>query len=260
MSDAPDRIDETELHALADGQLPAEREAAVRAWLDAHPEDAARVAAWQAQTQAIRAEWDAVAEEPIPERLDVRRLAGGGGGTGSAWRMALAASILALVVGAGAGWFGHGYRDAMGEDSVRFASEAITAHEVFAVEVRHPVEVGADEEAHLVKWLTKRIGGTVRAPNLQSAGFHLVGGRLLSSDHGPAAQLMYEDEGGRRLTLYATRSAQSQETAFRYQVHGKTGAFYWLDGKLGYALIGEVDREELLQLARLCYEQYEAPG
>jgi anti-sigma factor RsiW len=235
MSDAPDRIDETELHALADGQLPAEREAAVRAWLDAHPEDAARVAAWQAQTQAIRAEWDAVAEEPIPERLDVRRLAGGGGGTGSAWRMALAASILALVVGAGAGWFGHGYRDAMGE-------------------------VGADEEAHLVKWLTKRIGGTVRAPNLQSAGFHLVGGRLLSSDHGPAAQLMYEDEGGRRLTLYATRSAQSQETAFRYQVHGKTGAFYWLDGKLGYALIGEVDREELLQLARLCYEQYEAPG
>jgi anti-sigma factor RsiW len=190
----------------------------------------------------------------------VRRLASRRPAAGPAWRLALAASILALIVGAAAGWFGRGYRDARQDGAVSFASRAITAHEVFAVEVRHPVEVGADEEAHLVKWLTKRIGGTVRAPNLQSAGFHLVGGRLLASDFGPAAQLMYEDAGGRRLTLYLTRDANGQVTAFRYQVHGKTGAFYWLDGALGYALIGEVDRDELLRLARLCYEQYEAPA
>jgi anti-sigma factor RsiW len=38
-------VTEEELHAYVDGELPADRGAAVAQWLDAHPEDAARVAA-----------------------------------------------------------------------------------------------------------------------------------------------------------------------------------------------------------------------
>ncbi len=34
-----------ELHAYVDGELPADRRAAVEAWLATHPDDAARVAA-----------------------------------------------------------------------------------------------------------------------------------------------------------------------------------------------------------------------
>jgi anti-sigma factor RsiW len=36
--------------------------------------------------------------------------------------------------------------------------DAIAAHRTFSVETRHPVEVGAYEEAHLVQWLSKRLG------------------------------------------------------------------------------------------------------
>src|SRR5215467_9343773 len=72
-NDAP--ILEAELHAYVDGELPADRRAAVEAWLAAHPQDAARVAAWQAQADLIKARYAGLAQEPILPRLDVDRLA-----------------------------------------------------------------------------------------------------------------------------------------------------------------------------------------
>ena len=118
-----------------------------------------------------------------------------------------------------------------------------------------PVEVTASEEQHLVNWLSKRLGAGVRAPDLEPAGFALVGGRLLpGSDGGPAAQFMYEDQSGRRLTLYL-RHAQwdSGETAFRDAERVGVSLFYWIDGPFGYALAGDLDRERLLEVARLVY-------
>ena len=70
--DAP--ILEAELHAYVDGELPADRRAAVETWLAAHPQDAARVEAWQAQADLIKARYGGVAQEPVPPRLDLDRL------------------------------------------------------------------------------------------------------------------------------------------------------------------------------------------
>ena len=43
------------------------------------------------------------------------------------------------------------------------------------METRHPVEVGADEEAHLVQWLSKHPGYRLIVPDLNSLGFRLMG-------------------------------------------------------------------------------------
>ncbi len=72
MNDREAIVSEDELHAYVDGQLPAERRGAVEAWLAAHPDDAARVAAWRSQAELIRARFGAVAEEKPPQRLNVR--------------------------------------------------------------------------------------------------------------------------------------------------------------------------------------------
>jgi anti-sigma factor RsiW len=63
------------------------------------------------------------------------------------------------------------------------------------------VEVDAGQEAHLVQWLSKRLGRQLVVPDLASAGFRLMGGRLLSAEDGPAVQFMYENGNGERLTL-----------------------------------------------------------
>ncbi|WP_170933096.1 MULTISPECIES: anti-sigma factor, partial [unclassified Janthinobacterium] len=62
-------ISEAQLHALADGVLPEDQRAAVDAHLRAHPEDAARVDAWQEQNRQLRDLFDPVLDEALPSAL-----------------------------------------------------------------------------------------------------------------------------------------------------------------------------------------------
>ncbi|MDP1651497.1 MAG: anti-sigma factor, partial [Rhodocyclaceae bacterium] len=136
------------------------------------------------------------------------------------------------------------------------ARQAALAHAVFSPEVRHPVEVGAAEETHLVAWLSKRLGAELKPPRLSGHGFELVGGRLLPGDVGPVAQFMYQDARGQRLTLYVQRDAQdSRETAFRFARENGISVFYWLDGRFGYALSAEMEQPDLLRIATIVYQQ-----
>jgi len=131
--------------------------------------------------------------------------------------------------------------------------------------VRHPVEVGADQEAHLVAWLSKRLGAPLRVPALDSVGLALVGGRLLPGysatasdvDPAPVAQFMYQGAKGQRVTLYVRTEARDHgETAFRFAREGSVRVFYWIDRNFGYALsTADLDRAELLRVANLVYKQ-----
>src|SRR5436853_7567655 len=105
MIDRESPVTDDELHAFIDAQLPAERFAAVEAWLASHPEDAARVAAWRAQADAIRLRFGEAANEVVPERLKVDTLLR----SGRKWRaIAAAVAILAFLVGSFSGWMARG--------------------------------------------------------------------------------------------------------------------------------------------------------
>lgn len=252
---------ESDLHAYVDGRLDVVRRAEVEAWLAANAEDAVRVADWQRQKEALHRRFDPVLEEMVPERL----LQAGTGRGAFAYRSlgGMAAALAWVVVGGMAGYFVRGPGEA---GSAPLASRAIThqaalAHAVFVPEVRHPVEVGADQEAHLVQWLSKRLGTSIRAPSLQASGFKLMGGRLLPGEAGPAAQFMYQDAGGRRVTLYLrTKATGGTGTAFRFARENGLSAFYWVDGSVGYALVGDLKRDELLGLAESAYRGLDGGG
>jgi anti-sigma factor RsiW len=178
-------------------------------------------------------------------------------------RIAVAAGWLALgiALGAPAGWYVRPQRTVtqLVPDSSVIARRAAIAHATYSPEVRHPVEVGADDEQHLVAWLSKRLGVKLRAPKLEEAGMSLVGGRLLPGDNGPVAQFMYQSQNGRRLTLYVrTEASRNRETAFRYVRENNVGVFYWIDREVGYALASaDLSKEELLRLANLVYKRLE---
>jgi anti-sigma factor RsiW len=243
-------ITETELNAWLDGELSSERNAAVEGYLAAHPDDAGRLEAYRRNDQLLGARFDAVLDEPIPERLTARprrRRAG---------LLAYAAAIGWLVLGGFAGWHLHGLKEAEHRgDAPSWARRAAVAHVVYSPEVRHPVEVAADQEAHLVAWLSKRLGTPLKIPRLDRLGYSLVGGRLLPGDQGPVAQFMYQDGQGQRLTLYVrTNRDKNTETAFRFAQDGKVRQFYWIDRGLGYALSGEIGKEDLLRVATAVYQ------
>ena len=151
---------------------------------------------------------------------------------------------------------------------------AAVAHSVYVPEVRHPVEVRAQEE-HLSRWLTKRLNVQVKLFDLREQGFELVGGRLLPDAAGPSAQLMYEAivppgaasaEGApkpARVTVYLRKPDNATPAAFRYEQQGELGMFYWVEGQsehgapCGYALVGALPRAQLLAMAESIYRQGE---
>ena len=156
----------------------------------------------------------------------------------------------------GLGWMGRSYQADRMVDMAALPHRAAVAYAVYAPEVRHPVEVGAEQQDHLVKWLSKRLGHELKLPLLAQQGFDLVGGRLLPGGKGPVAQFMYQDSKGQRITLYVSRrDAEPQDTAFRFSQEDKVAVFYWIDGKLGYALSAEMDRARLLTVATVVYRQ-----
>jgi anti-sigma factor RsiW len=138
------------------------------------------------------------------------------------------------------------------------ADDAILAYRTFAVEVVHPVEVAADQETHLVQWLSRRLGRKLTAPKLDALGLKLIGGRLLPAPGAPAAQFMYEDTQGKRVAVYVRPGGAGEPTSFRFERKNDVAAFSWIDAKLSYAVVAETDRERLLGVARAIYEQYEA--
>lgn len=255
MSETP--ITEADLQAYADGRLEDGRRLAVEAWLAARPEESERVADYRRLSEALRGAYDAVLEEPVPERLrhalqPARQMR----------RYAAVAAWLAfgIAIGVMAGWQLHAMRPAVAptaEAGAIMAHRAAIAHATYSPEVRHPVEVGADQEAHLVAWLSKRLGAPVRAPKLEGVGYSLVGGRLLPGESGPVAHFMYQCNQGTRVTLYVrTEAANNRETAFRYAKEGNVRVFYWIDRKLGYALSSaDISKDDLFKVANAVYQQ-----
>ena len=279
--------DDTALHAWLDGELAPDRRAEVDAWLQDHADDAAHVRLWAADREALRARLDGVLDEPVPPALAqvVWRQAPARGtslaGLGTGWQRsaaALAVFVLGGALGAALMWRAQAAPGAAmaraGEPA--WVQRAAVAHAVYVPEVRHPVEVRAQEE-HLSRWLTKRLDVPVKLFDLRAQGFELVGGRLLPDATGPSAQLMYQEIAAPaaagasvaeakpvRVTVYLRKPDSNTPAAFRYEQQGELGLFYWVEGRsaeggpCGYALVGTLPRERLLALAEAIFKQGDA--
>ena len=243
-------LSDDDIHAYVDGVLDPGQRAEIERRLAEDGPASERVAAYRRNNAALRAAYQPLLEAPVPTRL--RRA----GKRAPRWLLRYAAAIGWLALGGLLGWFLHATSASKQADAPPLAKQAAIAHAVYVPEVRHPVEVGAEQHAHLVGWLSKRLGASLKTPNLAPLGFDLVGGRLLPGSRGPVAQFMYQDSKGQRLTLYVrTDNMSNRETAFRFSQEGNIGVFYWLDGKFGYALSGELEKGELLRVATAVYRQ-----
>lgn len=250
MTSVPKDIREEDLVAYVDGALTADRKAQVEAYLKTAPDAARRVEADKAMVRDLRRAFAGVIAE-MPASLP---LAAPRARPALAWAASVA---LALIVGGAAGWTLRPTLPAQAQ-SVSLVAEALAAHRTFVVEVAHPVEVEAANKGHLATWLSNRLGRPFTVPDLRLAGLSLVGGRLLPSPTEPAAQLMYEDSAGQRLTLYLRRGSDD-DPSFRFAETATEQAFYWNDGEFAYALTGALPRARLLEIAHLLQAQFEDP-
>ncbi|WP_448955515.1 anti-sigma factor family protein [Labrys neptuniae] len=259
MTTAGKPIGEDDLQALVDGRLTPARRLEVETYLTAQPALAANAAADAAIAQQLRARLAGKAEEPVPPRLRVANIMAER--RRARWRHLASAAAAAgfLTIGAAGGWFANTlWSQASPSPSgpaLATTRDAITAYRTFVVEKTHPVEVGADQETHLVQWLSRRLGKPLSAPNLAAQGFQLMGGRLLPARNGPAAMFMYSDQAGNRLTLYASTGTGNTITGFRFDQENDVSAFAWADRELAYVVTAKSDRPQLLSIAEAIHHQ-----
>jgi anti-sigma factor RsiW len=246
---SPETITEEMLHAYVDDRLDPQARSRVERHLAAHPDDAARVADFQAQRRRLRDAYDEVLAEPVPEPL--RRTSR----PRSAWTLwRVAAALVWMTVGTVLGWSVRDHQ--VGPEPAPTATPASTlverarmAHVIYTAEQRRAVEVPASQEDDMIRWLSKRMNTAVRVPDLTAHGFTAMGGRLLPGEDGPACQIMYQNEAGKRLTIYLARDpgkARPIEFSDRDVVH----VVVWSDGRLAFAVSADLDREELSRIAQ----------
>lgn len=193
-------ITDSDLHAYLDGQLSEARRLQVEAWLKSHPDKLKELNEYQIIDRELHNLLDPVLSEAIPESLRVQPR--------KRFYTRVAAAAGFLVAGIIMGWQGNNLMMADSQNQQlqnHLIQPAAFAHVVYTAEKKHPVEVGAEQEQHLINWLSKRLHTKIKAPSLLQHGYQLVGGRLLPSTNRMAAQFMYENKSGTRVTLYVRR-------------------------------------------------------
>jgi anti-sigma factor RsiW len=245
-----------DIHLALDGELSADERVDFERWLDLHPEMKALSARYERDRAALAAVLAPVLDEPVPARL--AKLVSGEIRPRRSWaayaRNAVAAAVL-LAVGVAGGYGLSFTRIAAENPEEAIVGDAIVAHNMYAAEKLHVVEVGVDQKDHLIGWLSKRVGTQLVAADFVGEGFDLIGGRLLPLAERPAAQLMYQDQSGVRVSLYVTTDKDGEETGFRRYDENGARALYWVEKGYCYAVIGAVPEDKLAAIAAAAYKQ-----
>lgn len=237
MTHAPDEHD---LHAYVDGRLDPARRAEVEAWLAHRPERLAELQAWQRDAQHLRAGLAGALTAPDPA-LDPARLRAGLARRRRARYAVAAAIVLSLGVGGLGGWQAREWSRPASPAALAAApmADAIAAHRLFAAHGELRADSAGDE---VQPWLDAHFREPMRLPDLRAAGYRPVGARLLATDQGAAALVVYQDADGEAISFYIRPPGPRRHLLPRGDRRdGGLLAQYWSRGGYNYAMVSAGD-------------------
>ncbi|WP_339930694.1 anti-sigma factor [uncultured Brevundimonas sp.] len=229
-------ISEDDLHAFLDGMLDPARRDAVERYLDTHPQAAARIATYRTQGDALRAALAPIADQPTPPEFALRPLVERRRRRFARHRQ-IAAAIGILCLGGMTGWFGHQALTLPSHGVHALAQEAVDNYEVYAADLRRPVELPSDQTAALAYWVSERLGAPVEPPDLRAAGYRFLGGRLVTTPNGPAAMFIYEGPAADRLAVMARPMTIDKNRAMSERAFGALQGVTWSRDGLGFSVV-----------------------
>jgi anti-sigma factor RsiW len=244
-------IDDTDLLAYADGQLPPDRRAEVEAAVASSAELARRLSAMRASALPYAAAFEGQALPPVPQALS-RRIAELVRGDSQrqqrrrwAWPQltaAFAAGVLCCAI-------------ALSLLSP-FSSTAqvepwITAvadyQQLYSRATVMFVSEDSQLSARVINDLRTADGIKVIVPDLRSAGLNFKRVQRLSFRGRPVVQMVYLPERDEPIALCVTPDARPDETPHAQQI-GEMRAVAWRQGNLGYVLLGRNPAKALMEL------------
>ncbi|WP_130907101.1 MULTISPECIES: anti-sigma factor [unclassified Pseudomonas] len=230
---------ERDLHAYVDHQLSDDDRRLVEAFLTSHPDVATQVRAWQQDAQQLRAALSGVLQQPANPELDpamirLRRK------RQSRRHLASAAMLLiAVSVGGYSGWQA---REMTFTSAQLPMTDALQAYRLIAQQGILPADYKAGDDGDMQGWLDRYFTQANRLPDLSGAGFKPASGRLLSTEQGPAAMVVYENQGGQKISFYVRPPGPKNYLLPRgSRSDGGLQAEYWSGGGYNYAMVSPTD-------------------
>ena len=249
-------FDDTTLVAYVDGELDATTAREVERALETSPTARNTVNQLRVSAALVRAAFAEALHEPPPAGL-VAQLRAAPRRRWSARQWLPIAASIALVVGLGAGALvtRQVERTAAGNRSIgRLVEDVADYHRVYAREQRHLVEVGSAETPHIEDWLGKRLNGPLQIPDLQKQGLTFRGGRLLTFEGRPMAELIYTPADGPPIGLCITFAMPGMSGAATEQ-RGDLTIRHWVDNGYVYSVVGWADDRRIQAIADSVHAQ-----
>ncbi len=250
-------ISDAYLHAYVDGQLNAAQRADVEAFLKEHPSKARQVKQYRMLNQQLHGKFDASLDEPMPAAVLSLCQAEAPMTKKNPWRGRIAAAVAWLAVGGSAGWLLHsGVGQSQNLVTASAQQHAYDAHRFYVREGRHAVEVPAADKDHLMKWLSGRLGTQVGPADLTSAGYQLLGGRLLPAGDYASGIYMYENAQHERITQYVSTEPGVRGVAVpQCEAFQSLSMCVWNKDALTFVLVAATQPDVLQKLAQQVREQ-----
>lgn len=242
MNDSPSHPDEATIHAYVDGRLDEAARAHMEAWLDRHPDRAVEIRRWQRDAQQLRAAFGGLAGWSAAEALDPARIRVRHRQRVRA-RIPLAAGLLlALVVGGAGGWQAREFTVANASPPM---ADALQAYRMFALHPHTQFDATQQHPGELQAWLDRHFRNAAPLPDLGVTGFRPVGGRLLATESGPAAMVLYEDGQGRAISFYIRPPSPRGALPHGERRDGRLATAYWSGNGYNYALVSRADAPDM---------------
>ncbi len=249
------RIEPEKLSAFLDGELNPRETAVIEAALAEDPALQAELERLMEADTLAQAAFQDMADEPVPLAMaaaiksapvaepPANQSAAPFGRIGQL----LAVAVLCLAIGGSGGWFA-AQNGTPAVQTAGWIADIADYHAVYSGQVRHLVEVPAQEAEHIQTWLTATIGAEVRIPDLSEHGLTFEGARLLVAAGKPVSQLMFSDTQGRIVALCQIATATPQPEAKVDTLDGFS-LVSWGGAGANFVIVGDEGRLDLEAIA-----------
>jgi anti-sigma factor RsiW len=254
MRESPEHISEIDIMAYADGLLDRDlqRKRKVEAHIAQHPGLSHRVEEIKAQNAAIREEYAAVLDAPVPdhlmaivERRNIRPL--------QMWSRAAILMGLLSLSGLG-GWFLGSEADRAHAPEDRLIELATREHMTSAATLLEGAGLGMQAASMPLTDLSPQISFQMVAPDLRKFGYTLIDKRQTGGTDDSIVRLVYQNAGGTLVSmLLRPRWVQETTTVKNFENNG-VKIRHWLDGPIEITLVSSDSRLVGEDLARAVHD------
>ncbi|MCY1371875.1 hypothetical protein D9M69_590440 [compost metagenome] len=121
-------------------------------------------------------------------------------------------------------------------------TDALQAYRLIAQQGLLPADFKVGDDGDMQGWLDRYFTQANRLPDLSDAGFKPVSGRLLSTEQGPAAMVVYENQSGQKISFYVRPPGPKNFLLPRgSRSDGELQAEYWSGSGYNYAMVSPAD-------------------